>query len=81
LENGVTIEQVEHYWNVVIPRLEKEMVEESDPRKQVELYGLYEEVLRLIAPHNFMAFNMYLELDEDHNDPNDFAQLQLYLFL
>lgn len=68
--HDITIKEVEYYWNEVIPELERKMVIATEVKEQLELYTLYEDVLRLIAPHNFMAFNMYLELDEDHHDPN-----------
>lgn len=67
---NISLQEVEHYWNVVIPELERKMTTSTDKMELLELYTLYEDVLRLIAPYNFMAFNMYLELDEDHGDAN-----------
>lgn len=67
----ITLEEVERYWNVVIPKIQKDLTdEEKSPQEKLELYNLYSEILRIIAPYNFMAFNMFLELDDDHSNPN-----------
>ena len=70
MADGLKIELVDQYWNEVIPDLEKRMAESDDLLEKRELFTLYEDVLRMIAPYNFMAFNKFLELDEDHTNPN-----------
>ena len=57
--------------DVVIPNIEAELLNtELSDQERLELYNLYEEVLMITAPFNFIAYNKYLELDEDHNDDN-----------
>lgn len=64
------ISQVELYVNTVIPNLERDLsngrFEGSD---LVDAYKLYVDVLRMVAPYNFISYNKYLELDEDHTNP------------
>ncbi len=55
---------------VVIPRIEHDMATCDDSNKLVELFELYENLLRILAPNDFRAFNMFLELDEDKTSPN-----------
>ena len=71
MENGLDLATVENYVKVVIPKIESELVspDRSDSEK-VELYTLYVQLMCLVAPYDFITFNKYLELDEDHNDPN-----------
>lgn len=65
------IEQIEQYVNVVIPNIERELGNKDlSPTERLDLYNLYVDVLRIVAPFNFPTFNKYLELDEDHNSPN-----------
>lgn len=64
------IHEIETYVNEVIPKLEQELSNEKDKEKLLEVYNLYVEVLRLVAPYNFHVFNKYLELDDDHQSPN-----------
>lgn len=65
------IKEVEHYKNIIIPKIERELVDDSKTKEEkVDLYNLYEDVLRLVAYDDFETFNKYLELDEDHNDKN-----------
>lgn len=63
-------QEIENYVKVVIPKIEVELGEDKSEEELLELYNLYVEVLRLTAPHNFICFNKYLELDDDHNSPN-----------
>lgn len=64
------IEQVEMYIEKVIPNIERELMDKTKDSKEIlDLYNLYVEVLRLIAPYNFEVFNKYLELDEEHDIP------------
>lgn len=68
---SIDVEQAELYWNTIIPNIKQELLDESKSNaEKLELYNLYTEVLRWTAQHNFMAFNEYLELDEDHGNPN-----------
>lgn len=70
MDNGLTIAQVERYMTVVIPNIESELSKDTlSEQEKLELYNLYVEVLKMSAKHNFHAFNMYLELDDDHNSP------------
>lgn len=69
--NGITIPEIEYYTKKIIPKIESELSnKDTSPEKKVELYGLYVDVLQLIAPNDFISYNKYLELDEDHNSPN-----------
>lgn len=64
------IREVEKYVNIVIPNIEGQLADETKtPEELLEIYNLYVEVLRLIAPFNFQTYNKYLELDENHHDP------------
>lgn len=66
MKSVLTIPEIEQYVNVIIPNIEKELCNPllSDI-KLLELYNLYEDVLRLVAPYNFQTYNKYLEFDED----------------
>lgn len=65
------IKDVEHYVQVVIPNIESELANDKlDAKGKLELYNLYVDVLKLVAPMDFASYNKYLELDEDHNDKN-----------
>lgn len=64
------IEEIEHYVQTIIPNIEKQLLnDELTPYEKLELYNLYVDVMRLVAPHDFETFNKYLELDDDHNVP------------
>lgn len=64
-------DQVRNYIDVVIPKIEKELSRnEKSANEMLELYNLYVEVMRVTAPYDFITFNKFLELDEDHNSPN-----------
>lgn len=68
--DDLDIKEVEKYVNVVIPNIEKELgKKELGYAEKLELYNLYVSVLRMVAPFNFISYNKYLELDEDHNNP------------
>lgn len=68
MADGLDINTMENYRDVIIPKLESELSDSSkSPEELLELYNLYIDVLRLIAPMDFPSFNKYLELDEDHN--------------
>lgn len=71
MANGIiTIQDVEQYVDVVIPNIESELANpDLSAKDKLELYNLYVDVLRLVAPHNFHCYNKYLELDEDHTSP------------
>jgi predicted phage terminase large subunit-like protein len=62
--------EVEKYTNIVIPNLEDKLGDSQvSAEDKLELYNLYVELLKLTAPFNFISYNKYLELDEDHNSP------------
>jgi len=63
-------QELQNYVEVVIPNLEDKLSNCSDEGELLRFYNLYVEVLRVVAPNDFASFNKYLELDEDHNDPN-----------
>lgn len=70
MANAISIEQVEQYVNSVIPKIENELSRNDlTPQEKRELYNLYVDILRMVAPYNFQSFNKYLELDENHADP------------
>lgn len=71
MANGIiTIQDVEQYVDVVIPNIESELANpDLSAKDKLQLYNLYVDVLRLVAPHNFHCYNKYLELDDDHNSP------------
>lgn len=63
--------QLEHYVNVVIPNIEAELITPNiSVDKANDLISVYYELLRLCAHDNFICFNKYLELDEDHTSPH-----------
>lgn len=65
------IKDVEKYVNIIIPNIEKELVADGKtPEELLELYNLYDEVLTLVAPYDFITFNKCLELEEDKSDLN-----------
>lgn len=65
------IKEIEQYTKVIIPNIERELVDKDKTDAELaELYNLYIEVLRMVAPHDFITFNKYLELDDDHSNPN-----------
>lgn len=72
MENGIIgLQDVEKYVNVVIPKIEKQLSSsKTEVKTRIELYGLYVEILRIVAPYDFISYNKYLELDEDHNSLN-----------
>ncbi len=62
---------MEHYRDVIIPKIESELQDNTKSKQELlELYGLYVDIMRVVAPMDFITFNKYLELDENHNDPN-----------
>lgn len=69
--HGVIPSDVRNYLDVVIPNIEKELANpDISQETMIELYNLYVKVLCISAPYDFISYNKYLELDEDHNDPN-----------
>lgn len=65
------IKEIEKYTKVVIPNIEKQLsMSGKSDQERYDLYNLYLEVLRMVAPFDFISFNKYLEIDENHNDPN-----------
>ena len=71
VEQIISVEQAEVYWNTVLPNIRRELTDTTKSNQELlELYVLYQDVLKWTAQHNFMAFNEYLELDDDHSNPN-----------
>lgn len=64
------IKEVEHYVNVIIPNIERELTTEKDSEKLLELYNLYYDILILVAPYDFITYNKALEFHEDKSNPN-----------
>lgn len=63
--------EIKQYTKKVIPKIEKQLRDKTKSNaERLELYNLYVEVLRMVAPFDFISFNKYLELDDDHNNPN-----------
>lgn len=61
------IKEIEKYTKIVIPNIEKQLRNNKLSNKErLELYNLYVDVMRIVAPYDFITFNKYLELDEDH---------------
>lgn len=65
----MNVEEIKKYKTVVIPNLEKQLLEKTG-KEQLELYHLYLDILKMLAPHDFECFNTYLEIDEDKTNPN-----------
>ena len=66
----MTLDEIKVYTGTVIPNIEIKLADKSISNKErVELYNLYLDVLKMIAPWDFISFNKYLEIDEDHNNP------------
>ena len=63
--------ELKQYVDTIIPNIEAELAggKLSDV-EIVELYALYLDIMRLVAPDDFITFNKYLEIDEDHNQDN-----------
>lgn len=70
MENELNPVQRDHYLNTVIPKLEEVLASDASMDEKQDAYLLYVDVLRLVAREDFISFNKYLELDEDHNNPN-----------
>jgi len=65
------IDDLEHNLKVVIPNIEAELSSAGLTDDEFfDIYELYLGVLRDVARDDFATFNKYLEIDEDHNDPN-----------
>lgn len=66
MENGIELKVVEQYVQVVIPNIESGLADSSkSPQEKLELYNLYLDILKLVAPYDFISFNKYYEIDED----------------
>lgn len=65
------IRDVEKYVEVIIPNLEEELTDKTKSNKELlELYALYEDVLTMVAPHDFITYNKALEFNEDKTQLN-----------
>lgn len=61
---------IKEFIDVIIPKIERDLAINMGTKDEIfKLYSLYVDVLRLSAPYDFISFNKYLELDEDHNNP------------
>lgn len=68
---NITMDEVQHYLDVVLPNIRTELANDNlSSSDKLEVYGLYENVLRIVAPYDFSSFNDYLELDEDKREAN-----------
>lgn len=64
------IKEIQKYTGIVIPNIEKKLASaKTSNAEKVELYTLYLDVLKMVAPWDFISYNKYLEIDEDHNVP------------
>ncbi len=71
MANEITLSEIEHYVNVIIPKIELELSDDNlDNVEKLELYDLYTNILKIVARYDFISYNKYLELDDDHNSPN-----------
>ena len=65
------IREIEHYVNVVIPNIERELTDNTKSNQDLlELYKLYDDILCMIAPYDFITFNKALEFEEDKTNLN-----------
>ena len=65
------IKEVERYVNTIIPNIENKLKDKSLGKKELlELYNLYRNTLRMVAPYDFVSFNKYLEFEEDKSQVN-----------
>ena len=64
-------QELQHYLDVVIPNIEGELASGNlEGQDLLDVYTLYLDVLKLVGRDDFATFNKFLEIDEDHNDPN-----------
>lgn len=63
-KHGLTLRENRFYMSKVIPAIEKKLPNETG-KTQVDMYKLYVDLLRMCAKDNFIAFNKYIELDDD----------------
>lgn len=62
---------VERYTKTIIPNIERELNDPSKTNEELlDLYNLYVDALKIIAPHDFITFNKYLEINEDKTEQN-----------
>ena len=63
------IEDIERYTKTIIPNIELELQDSSKSTSELlELYNVYKNCLVLIAPHDFVTYNKYLEFNEDKTE-------------
>ena len=75
MENGVRfldIAEIENYTQKIIPNIENKLRNTKNMSSSdiAELYKLYVDVLRIVAPYDFITFNKFLEIEEDASDEN-----------
>lgn len=66
----MTDAELKQYVDVVIPNIEHELGQLDDELELLNLYNLYESVLIMVAPYDFVTYNKALEFEEDKNNPN-----------
>lgn len=70
-DDYLNINEIEHYTKKIIPNIELELNDKKKSHEELlELYRLYIDVLRIVAPYDFISFNKYLEIDEDASSEN-----------
>jgi len=62
----MNLNEIEKYVQIIIPNIEKSLIDKTKSKDELfELYNLYKDCLRLIAPYDFITYNKYLEFNED----------------
>ena len=62
------IKEVEKYVEVIIPNIEKKLTTTKDSDDLLKLYNLYDDILVMVAPYDFITYNKALEFEEDKNN-------------
>lgn len=63
------IREIENYVNVIIPNIERELTcKDKSNEELLQLYGLYEDILVMVAPYDFITYNKALEFHEDKSN-------------
>lgn len=62
-------EQIKNYTEKIIPSLEYKLSKIKNKQKLLEAYDLYVDCLRVVAKHDFITYNKYLEINEDVKNP------------
>lgn len=71
MANVLTLDEIKLYTDTVIPNIERDLAKKNiTDLERLELYNLYLDVMKMVAPWDFATFNKYMEIDEDHFDKN-----------